>query len=168
MGRRGRLPHGLPAPRGGEAFDGQRPLRYIWHMSLDANIAFSQVDMPTALARELGGAQFALLFGSAGTPYFTDESDVDVAVQYGQRLGLAERLRLAAALAAVIGRAVDLVDLREADPVLAFQVLKSGRIFLLNDPHAYRRFAARVLSEYADFKLDRRPIEAALMRGGGR
>lgn len=128
----------------------------------------SEAEIPGVLARELGGAQFALLFGSWGTPYFTGQSDVDVAVQFPRRLDVAARLRLAAALEAAIARNIDLVDLRAADPVLALQVLRAGRPLLINDTRAYHHFTVRMLSEYVDLKLDRRPIEAALAQGGGR
>ena len=63
-----------------------------------------------------------------------------------------------------LGRDVDLVDLRGADAILAFQVLSLGRPIVMRDRKAYDAFVARTLSEYADLKLDRRPVEAALRR----
>lgn len=128
----------------------------------------SEAEIPAALAGELGGVQFALLFGSFGTPYFSGQSDVDVAVQFPQPLSLSARVKLVAALEAAIARNVDLVDLRATDPILALQVLSSGRPLVTNDTRAYHQFAVRTLSEYMDLKLDRRPVEEALVQGGVR
>ncbi len=141
---------------------------YNYHMSRSPYSAIPASEIPAALAKELGSAQFALLFGSFGTPYFTDSSDVDVAVRPRERLDVSSRLALTAALEAVIGRDVDLLDLMAADPIVSLQVLRSGRVLVMNDPEAFRRFVARVLSEYPDLKLDRRPIEERLAKGGGR
>ncbi len=118
----------------------------------------------TVLARELAEAQCAFLFGSAETPAFSRESDVDVAVLFSSPLGLAVRSALKASLETALGRDVDLVDLRGADPILAFQVLRHGRPIIVRDRKAYAEFVMRTLSEYADLKLDRRPAERALRR----
>jgi predicted nucleotidyltransferase len=116
------------------------------------------------LARELAGAQCAFLFGSSETRSFAEESDVDVAVLLPGTLDLSARLALKGSLETMLGRSVDLVDLRGADPILAFQVLRFGRPVVMRDRKAYEAFVARTLSDYADLKLDRRPVEVALLR----
>ena len=118
------------------------------------------------LARELAGAQCAFLFGSSETRSFAEESDVDVAVLLPSTLDLSARVALKGSLETMLGRDVDLVDLRGADPILAFQVLRLGRPIVMRDPKAYEAFVMRTLSEYADLKLDRRPVERALRREG--
>jgi|NGEPerStandDraft_6_1074524.scaffolds.fasta_scaffold232165_2 predicted nucleotidyltransferase len=121
-------------------------------------------EIGAVLARELAGVQCAFLFGSSETRSFSEESDVDVAVLLPTPLDLSERLALRASLEMTLGRDVDLVDLRGADAILAFQVLSLGRPIVMRDRKAYDAFVARTLSEYADLKLDRRPVEAALRR----
>jgi predicted nucleotidyltransferase len=121
-------------------------------------------EIGAVLARELVGVQCAFLFGSSETRSFSEESDVDVAVLLPTPLDLSERLALRASLEMTLGRDVDLVDLRGADAILAFQVLSLGRPIVMRDRKAYDAFVARTLSEYADLKLDRRPVEAALRR----
>jgi predicted nucleotidyltransferase len=116
------------------------------------------------LRQALAGARFAYVFGSILTAAFGDESDVDVAVDFGKPLAPAERLELAATLAAAAGRDVDLVDLRTADPVIKMQVLRNGRPLLVNDRLASSAFAMSALSEYFDLKLDRAPVEAMIAR----
>lgn len=121
-------------------------------------------EIGAVLARELARVQCAFLFGSSETRSFSEESDVDVAVLLPTPLDLSERLALTASLEMALGRDVDLVDLRGTDAILAFQVLSFGRPIVMRDRKAYDAFVARTLSEYADLKLDRRPVEAALRR----
>jgi predicted nucleotidyltransferase len=116
------------------------------------------------LRGELAGARFAYVFGSIVTGAFGDESDVDVAVDFGEPLTPTGRIELAAVLAAAAGRDVDVVDLRASDPVIKMQVLKYGRLLLANDQPACYSFAMNTLSEYIDLKLDRAPVEAMIAR----
>lgn len=114
--------------------------------------------------KELANARFAYVFGSVLTAAFGDESDLDVAVDTGKPLTPGERLDLVEALTAAVGRDVDLVDLRAADPVIKMQVLRCGRPLLVNDQNAQYAFAMTALSEYLDLKLDRAPVEAMVAR----
>ncbi len=116
------------------------------------------------LRHELAGARFAYAFGSVVNGSLSSESDVDVAVDFGAPLTFDARLELAAALATAVGRKVDIVDLRAADPVIKMQVLRYGRPFLTNDLSARYAFAMNTLSEYIDLKLDRAPVEAMTAR----
>jgi len=114
------------------------------------------------LAPLLEGVRFAYVFGSFGSPYFSQESDLDVAVAFGAPLDAQGFLRLSGALSRAAGRDTDLLDLMRADPVIAMQVLKSGSVLLVQDPKALAVFQMATLAAYADQKLDRRPVERAL------
>ncbi len=116
-----------------------------------------------ALAEALSGARFAYLFGSFLTEAFGGESDVDVAVDMGGPLGWEGRMRLVERLSEAAAREVDLVDLFTADPVIRMQVLRYGRLLVENDRPARHRFEARALGEYLDLKLDRAPVERAMV-----
>ena len=135
-------------------------------MSSRSPLPVSEMEIRAVLAKELAGAQFVLLYGSFGTPYFTDDSDLDIAVQFPARLELSSLLNICASLEAATGRKIDLVDLRGADPVLAMQALRAGRPLLINDARAYGQFGMRTLSDYMDLKIDRRDIEQGLMQWG--
>ncbi len=128
----------------------------------------SEMEIRAILAKELAGAQFVLLYGSFGTPYFNSDSDLDVAVQFPARLEPSSLLNIRASLEAATGRKIDLVDLRGADPVLAMQALRAGRPLSVNDSKAYGQFAMRALSDYMDLKIDRRGIEQGLMQWGAK
>lgn len=110
----------------------------------------------------LEAARFAFVFGSFGTPGFREESDLDLAVDFGRPLASKERFDLASRLAEAAGRPVDLVDLRNADPIIAMQVLKTGHPFLVRDVLALDVFRMTAPSLYFDWKISRRPVEEAL------
>ena len=113
----------------------------------------------------LEGARFAFVFGSFGTPAFGDESDLDLAVDFGRRLESRERFELAGQLSEATGRRMDLVDLRNADPIISMQVLRTGRTFLVADAHALAVFRMTAPSRYFDWKISRRPVEEAMWAG---
>lgn len=107
-----------------------------------------------------------LLYGSYAKGAESDSSDVDLALLAGAetpdpfdlmtaRTDLEERL----------GRSVDLVVLDGASPILAMEVLRHHRLLHLADREAWERFQVRVMREYFDLKLVRRPIEQALLKG---
>jgi predicted nucleotidyltransferase len=116
-----------------------------------------------SLGEALGDCRFAFVFGSFLTRGFGAESDVDVAADFGNVLGLDERLSLNERLDAATGRHVDLVDLWRADPIIAMQVLKHGRLLVARDRRALAAFQMKAISEYLDWKIDRAPVEAALL-----
>lgn len=115
----------------------------------------------------LAAARFAFVFGSFGTPAFGEESDLDLAVDLGRKLASRERFDLGARLDEAAGRRVDLVDLRSSDPIIAMQVLKTGRPFLVNDPAALAVFRMTTPSRYFDWKISRRPVEASMWKAAG-
>lgn len=125
-------------------------------------MASAETDLLERVGKLLEAARFAFVFGSFGTPDFRDQSDVDLAVDFGRSLGSDERFDLASRLAETAGRPVDLVDLRNADPIIAMQVLKTGRPFLVHDPLALDVFRMTTPSLYFDWKISRRPVEDAM------
>src|SRR5690242_19400201 len=108
----------------------------------------------------------AVVFGSAANGRLRPESDLDLALLFADD-GVPDEmatLELRAALEQRAGRDVDLVVLNRASTILAFQVAKKGRLILCRDPRAYQRYIVRLISEYADFKRIRRPIEEAVLK----
>ena len=82
----------------------------------------------------------------------------------GCLIGRATSQLLAASvdLAEQIGVAVDLIDLDAASPVLAMQVLRHGRAVRVNDSRRVAWLTMRVITDYADLRIARAPIEAAM------
>lgn len=119
-------------------------------------------DLLSRIGAALEGAQFAYVFGSFGTPAFGTESDLDVAVQFPKAFSGEEFISLSGRLDEVAGRRVDVVDLRAADPVIAMQVLRNGKPFLVADRRALTDFQMYTPSRYFDWKVCRRPVEEAM------
>ena len=91
-----------------------------------------------------------MVFGSVARDDAHMSSDLDVAVRYATPLDAQQKLTLIEALAAVSGRAIDLIDLRVAGPIVARQALTTGkRIFGTDEIWASQ--TARTLIDYADF-----------------
>jgi predicted nucleotidyltransferase len=118
----------------------------------------------------LPGLAAALLFGSAARERLRPESDIDLALLFGEEAvpeGFA-LLDLRGDLEQCVGRDVDLLVLNTASPIIAHQALKTGLLLRCPDRPAYLRYVVRLISTYADLKRVRRPIEEALITGGRR
>lgn len=119
------------------------------------------------LEREFGIAA-VYLFGSHAKVVAHPTSDIDVAVLYDParvpdaQAVLALQEKLAAHLQ--VDR-VDLVVLNRANPILKYQVFRYGRCLLNRNPRHQRAFLVRTMTEYADLKRSRAPIERALLKG---
>lgn len=104
--------------------------------------------------------QLAIAFGSLARGDARFDSDVDVAVLTDPPLTSDRRTRLMDLVAAVTGRAVDLVDLRAAGVPLLRSVLREGRELVRTDAAAYGRLVARMVADAEDLlPLQQRLLE---------
>jgi predicted nucleotidyltransferase len=115
-------------------------------------------DLRAHVLRVLPEAQAVYLFGSFGGPYEHPASDIDLAVLMSEPLEPVRRWELQEQLASVLGRDVDLVDLRDASTVLRMQVVDGGRVLFDGVPSERELFEAHTLSDYADLQWRRRGI----------
>lgn len=120
------------------------------------------------LPRALPELQLLVLFGSAAKGRLGARSDVDLAVRCD---GLADLDALHVAIAPRLGSdRLDLVDLRRAAPLLAFEVARTGRLIFEREPGTFRQFQALASRRYCDTdKLRRaqhRAIQVWLERAG--
>jgi uncharacterized protein len=100
------------------------------------------------VGREPPDLELLILFGSAARGRLRESSDVDVAIRCrgaadldAAFMALAPRLRS--------GR-LDLVDLRHAGPLLAFEVARSGYLLFERSPGLFRTFQSLASRRYAD------------------
>ncbi len=119
----------------------------------------------------LGGeATFIVLFGSAAEGRLTAGSDVDIAYlprEIPDRATKAmDHLDRVGELGDALGRRVDLIDLSRSDPIINWQVIKSGLVIWGGESRAWAEFRLRVPSQYEDFKRERSAAEARLTRSG--
>ncbi len=109
----------------------------------------------------------AYLFGSYLNGNLTDESDVDFGIlfKFGKSLDFSGFEKLADKLSDIFKRTADIVLLNDASPIICMQVLKYGKKIYEVDSHAVNEFFIKVVTDYADLKIVRRPIEQRILAG---
>ena len=114
--------------------------------------------------------ELAVLFGSAARDEVRPSSDIDIAVLVRQAPGDefssgTPDPHLAVRLERVCGRAVEVVDLRTASPLLRFEVARDGRPLVERRPFVWSDFRVRASTDWWDWApLARRIHEAAARR----
>lgn len=103
------------------------------------------------------------MLGSAVTDRLREDSDVDFAIYYkpGTVRDLAAHGALVLDLERVLGRTVDLGQLRSRNVVYAVQATQQGELLYARDPQEAIAFTARMQSLYLDLKHDRKIVEDA-------
>jgi predicted nucleotidyltransferase len=94
--------------------------------------------------------RLAYVFGSTASGRARPSSDVDVAVLFEPVPGPRDLDALATDLEAAARRAVDLVVLNTAPPLLTHQIIKTGRRVLCRAESERVRFETRVAARYLD------------------
>ena len=114
--------------------------------------------------------ELAVLFGSAARDEVRPSSDIDIAVLLRQAPGDefssgTPDPHLAVRLERACGRAVEVVDLRTASPLLRFEVARDGRPLVERRPFVWSDFRVRASTDWWDWApLARRIHEAAARR----
>ncbi len=118
------------------------------------------------LCETIPGLLAVYRFGSAGSVYQRDQSDIDLAFLADQPLADTHRWQLAQDLAALLGRDVDLVDLRRSSTVMQMQVVARGERVYCADRQAVDLFEDLVFGFYARLNEERRAILEDVRRRG--
>ena len=105
-------------------------------------------------------------FGSTAHGTATGASDADIGVLTRTRIAPERRFDVQEALAAEIGRDVDLVDLTSSSPVMAIQVVTRGDLIYDGDSDARGRFEDLTFGAYARLNEERRGILERLASEG--
>ena len=101
----------------------------------------------------------AILFGSVAAGRARTESDVDLAIDIGRQMSVAEKTALVGEFAEHTGRPIDLIDLRSVGEPLLGQIVGGG-VRLVGDDTAYASLIKRHWFEDADFMPYRRRLLA--------
>lgn len=88
---------------------------------------------------------------------------MDLAALFSRPVPVGEVLAARLDLGNLLGRDVDLVDLRRASPILGRQVVRDGRLLLDRDRADRHVFAMLLPSRYVDLKISRASAEQALV-----
>ncbi len=104
------------------------------------------------------------LYGSYARHKIHPESDIDLAIFQSKIKPDIFTLSLAKVdLEALCKRPVDLVILEEVSPILAMEIFRNHQLLALRDRQPLDAFLVKILTDYADLKIVRRPIEKALL-----
>ena len=98
------------------------------------------------------------LFGSYGTSYMRQDSDIDLAFLQDGKADPVRVWNIAQEIARVIGRDVDLVDLNSASTVFRFQIISEGSRVVTIDNAACDAFELMALSRYYHFNEARKEL----------
>ncbi len=118
---------------------------------MDANARKLPTEDLTALLGADEDVELAMLFGSAAAGELRADSDVDVAVLTRSRLTPKRRREIVRAIAEIVGRPVDLVDLRTAGVPVTSQALRYGLRLVQRRPGVFADLLSRNLADSADF-----------------
>lgn len=95
------------------------------------------------------------LFGSYGTEYQTALSDIDFAVLFDKKLGIAEEAAFLSRLSEILGTdRVDLVNLNKAPLNLQFRAISEGKIIYERDYITTCDYMEKVMDLYQDYAID--------------
>ena len=122
------------------------------------------IDRIVALLEARFGLDALFVFGSEAAGTQRRDSDLDLAAPLRRRPGALELLDAQTGLEGIVGRGVDLVDLGVASPILARQVLRSGRCVFGSSAPTLASFEATLPSRYEDLKRVRAEAESALVQ----
>lgn len=107
-----------------------------------------------ALAQRLGrepDLRVAIVFGSVASGTARFDSDVDVAVMMERRMTNERRMALLEAIEGATGRAVDLVDLRDAGVAVMRAALYEGHVVVCRDPRDLDMLRSKMITDAEDF-----------------
>lgn len=114
--------------------------------------------------------QAIYLFGSWGTADEWPDSDVDIAVllppRQARRVDFWRWNALAADLATILGKKVDLLNLRRVSTVFQKEVVMADRRIFTADAYAAEEFEMLTLSYYQKLNEERAEILAEGLRSG--
>lgn len=123
-----------------------------------AALAAMDDNIVTALRADVPGLLAVYRYGSTGGPYERAQSDIDLAILAETPLDFTTQCQLAATLARLTGREIDLNDMRRLPVTLRVQIVTGGvRLFAARHAAA-EEYDSRVLSDYAYLNEARRGI----------
>lgn len=94
--------------------------------------------------------ELAILFGSAASKQLSETSDLDIAISTHLPLTAEIKWEIIQQLSNELGRPIDLIDLKNASPLLTAEIIKNGKRLLGTDT-CYGEFLSRHIMDYEDF-----------------
>lgn len=118
---------------------------------MSGNANHSELERLSRVLRRQPDLLLAFAFGSVAANQAGADSDIDVAVLAAKPLSAARTMELIELITSETGRPVDLIDLREAGPLIGQQVIRHGRDLLVRSNTDLAAFISRTIIDAADF-----------------
>ena len=109
------------------------------------------------------GAEAVYLFGSFSNNTFNENSDIDIAVLYKNRLNRTELFKKQEELFLKFNRNIDLVDLQDVNDVFAYEIINNS--IKLKTSNFAENYEYRVWLRYLDLQEDRKYIIEDFING---
>ena len=127
-------------------------------------------DIADVVRRHYPEVQAAYLFGTFGTADQWPESDVDIAlllpIAQAKKAGSLAMGDCQGELGVLLGRDVDLINLRRADTVFQNEILNTARELFVFDRNSADEFSLLVMSLYQKLTAERAEIVREIERTG--
>lgn len=107
-----------------------------------------------------------IIFGSALNGYFRPDSDIDIAFLSEKEYPDYKVFILSQRLAALLGRDIDLVNLRNVSTVFKARIIGNGEVIYTKDEKMMNELFIRILKEYALLNEERKPIIERINKEG--
>lgn len=97
------------------------------------------------------GVRLVIIYGSAVTDSFSNQSDIDIAVLFDKPLTAEQKMTLLGELAIALRREIDLVDLYQLYGPLLQQILTKGVIAYQQNDNVLYQLLKRMIYNQSDF-----------------
>lgn len=105
------------------------------------------------------------LIGSHGTGYQREDSDIDFAVLFKEKIGLLEEMKILKDLSEILNyENVDLVNLNKAPITLQFRAIE-GNVFYEKDTRQVSDYMEKVFKIYGDYAPVLSNFDQEMLRG---
>jgi predicted nucleotidyltransferase len=100
------------------------------------------------------------LFGSFGTPYEREDSDIDIAILFHHsfKADTSQYLGLISNLSEALQKTVDLVSLRDAGTILQKEIVYKGKRIYSDDEFKVEEYEVFIMRRYQLFLEERKEI----------
>lgn len=105
---------------------------------------------------EIEGLELIILFGSAASlAYQQKKSDIDIAFLASKTINNVQRWDIQEKLASLLNSDVDLVDVRNSNDVLRFEIITKGKTLFIKPSNNMEYFLDSVYINYIQLNEDR-------------
>jgi predicted nucleotidyltransferase len=110
------------------------------------------------LQKNIEKLQSIYIFGSFASESQNDASDIDIAILAEQKQDTVSLYNLAQELATYLDRSIDLIDLRAASTVFAYEIVGTGKRIFNKNKDAVDQYENYIFSSYLSFNDGRSEI----------